>query len=86
MKHNLKIFDSYFDAILQGLKTFEIRKNDRGYMEGDELLLHEIINVEPTTYTGRVIYCKVPYITTAYQRKGYIVMSIKDAELINGDK
>lgn len=32
--HRLKIFVKYADAVLDGTKTFEIRKNDRGYEVG----------------------------------------------------
>lgn len=31
MDHELKIYPKYFDAILSGEKTFEIRRNDRGF-------------------------------------------------------
>lgn len=33
--HTLKIKKVYGDAILEGLKTFELRKNDRDYKVGD---------------------------------------------------
>lgn len=33
--HELKIFEIYADAIISGEKTFEIRKNDRGFQKGD---------------------------------------------------
>ena len=33
--HELKIKKNYFDDILKGKKTFEIRKNDRDFQEGD---------------------------------------------------
>ncbi len=33
--HRLKIQEQYADAVLNGTKTFEIRKNDRGYEVGD---------------------------------------------------
>lgn len=33
--HELKIKRKYFDAILEGKKTFELRKNDRDYQVGD---------------------------------------------------
>ncbi len=35
--HDVKIFESYADAVLSGDKTFEIRYNDRGYQKGDRL-------------------------------------------------
>ncbi len=35
MTHNIKILETFADAVLSGDKTFEIRKNDRGYQKGD---------------------------------------------------
>lgn len=36
--HRLKIHEQYADAVLNGTKTFEIRKNDRGYEVGDKIV------------------------------------------------
>ena len=38
MTHNLKIRLTFADAILRGDKTFEIRKNDRGFQKHDEVV------------------------------------------------
>ena len=38
-EHVLKVDAPYFDALLDGSKTFEVRKNDRGYQAGDTLVL-----------------------------------------------
>lgn len=35
--HRLKVFVKYADAIMDGTKTFEVRKNDRGYEVGDKI-------------------------------------------------
>lgn len=43
MEHELKIDEIHFKQIVSGVKTFEIRFNDRKYKEGDRLLL----NVNP---------------------------------------
>jgi Domain of unknown function (DUF3850) len=79
MRHELKCWPAYFAAILAGTKTFEIRKNDRGFQVGDELLLKEW---DPATeiYSGREIIVEVPYITTSCQAmppSDFVVMSIK---------
>lgn len=37
--HDLKILPTYFDDVAKGRKTFELRFDDRGYFEGDLLLL-----------------------------------------------
>lgn len=42
--HRLKIFVKYADAIMSGAKTFEIRKNDRGYEVGDKIVFDVVTN------------------------------------------
>ena len=39
MIHQLKTDPEAFDAVASGIKTFEIRKNDRRYAVGDTLVL-----------------------------------------------
>lgn len=36
--HTLKIQMKYADAVLSGEKSFEVRKNDRGFKAGDEIV------------------------------------------------
>lgn len=45
MIHELKCLPEYFEALASGKKTFEIRKNDRGFKVGDLIALNEF---EPT--------------------------------------
>ncbi|VEF93151.1 Domain of Uncharacterised Function with PDB structure [Streptococcus pseudoporcinus] len=40
-QHMLKCYPEYFEAIMDGTKTFEYRYNDRDFKVGDELLLRE---------------------------------------------
>lgn len=42
--HRLKVFIKYADAIMNGSKTFEIRKNDRGYKVGDKIVFSVVSN------------------------------------------
>lgn len=39
--HVLKVVVPYFEALLDGSKTFEVRQNDRAYQRGDTLTLWE---------------------------------------------
>ena len=59
MKHELKCLPDFFVPIMLGYKNFEYRKNDRGYKNGDLLILKEW-NGE--VYSGREIYARVTYI------------------------
>lgn len=40
MIHVLKCWPAYFDAIRRGEKTFEVRRDDRGFQKGDTVILH----------------------------------------------
>lgn len=42
--HRLKVFVKYADAIMDGTKTFEIRRNDRGYEVGDKIVFDVVTN------------------------------------------
>ena len=37
--HNLKIKPQYFKDVVSGIKTFEVRKNDRNFKVGDLMVL-----------------------------------------------
>ncbi|OGM29504.1 hypothetical protein A2630_00730 [Candidatus Woesebacteria bacterium RIFCSPHIGHO2_01_FULL_44_10] len=56
-----KVWPKYFEAILRGDKTFEIRLADFGCNKGDVLVLREW-DPERKDYTGRTIDKKVTYI------------------------
>ena len=36
-----KIWPEYFNAIIEGTKLFEFRVNDRGFVQGDKVILNE---------------------------------------------
>ena len=78
MKHNLKIWPEYFDVILSGEKTFELRKDDRGFGVGDTLLLKEW--TQHGGYTGREIAVMVTYILSGFGLNSWVVMAIKPIE------
>lgn len=74
--HELKISPEYFSEVINGNKTFEVRRNDRNYSVGDTLLLREFVG---NTYTGRNCRCTISYILNhpTYCPKGYIILAIK---------
>jgi hypothetical protein len=41
MTHLLKIWPQYYCRLVDGTKTFEVRKNDRGFQPGDYVCLQE---------------------------------------------
>lgn len=78
--HDLKIESCYFDAILSGEKTWELRKNDRNFRCGDLLCLHEINH--NGDFTGRTCVRVVKYVYCSCRGinhglcAGYCIMSI----------
>lgn len=42
--HRLKVLIKYADAIMNGTKTFEVRKNDRGYEVGYKIVFDVVTN------------------------------------------
>lgn len=60
MVHPLKTWPEFFQHIITGTKTFELRKNDRGFMPGDTLLLREYDPLREA-YTGRDVEALVTY-------------------------
>ena len=79
MEHKLKILSKYYESILQGKKTFEVRKYDRPFSEGDTLLLQECVTPNDCGYTGREMTVDVTYILrdSEYVKDGYCIMGIK---------
>lgn len=86
-EHKLKLNQKYFDAVKNGIKTFEVRKNDRDFRIGDTLYLSETKDNGEYVITElglRVdpIKAIVTYILTRDDfpdgvPEGYVVMSIK---------
>ena len=59
--HQLKIWPEYFQPLIEGRKTFELRKADRDYRVHDEIWFQEF---DPKTqaYTGREAMAEITYI------------------------
>ena len=85
-----KVWPEYFQQIVDGKKTFELRLNDFDINEGDILILKEW-NPKTKNYTGRMIEKTVGYVgkwkiddlTKFWPRenidnKGLQVISLKD--------
>ena len=80
MKHTLKIKDRFYNDIEQGLKTFEVRKNDRNFKVGD---LIKFVNVNGEDFNnGELRIYEITYILTHEDYEPipekYVVFSIKE--------
>ena len=74
--HELKVLPPFYAALQSGEKTFEIRKDDRGFQKGDKLLLREHDPMKVREYTGQSIEKIVTYVTGWEQKPGFVVMAI----------
>lgn len=76
--HQLKIIPQYFQAVWNGEKTFELRKDDRDYQVGDILALREW---DGEKYTGSGIAVRITHILRNCPEyglaDGYCIMSIR---------
>ena len=83
--HELKIRSAYFQAVLDGTKTFEIRKDDRQFRPGDTVTLREIAPDPLEHYTGRFSEHRIGYVTAFEQIPGNVVFSLLPYEWREGD-
>lgn len=78
MTHKIKIDEPYADAIVDGRKAFEIRRNDRGYNAGDKV---EFTVIDGCMRIPHYLNGKVYDITYVHSglglENGYVVFGIK---------
>ncbi len=83
MVHELKTLEKYFNAMASGEKTFELRKNDRGFLVGHQLLLREY-NPHSKSYTGRTLQWKINYVLAGSEaeqfglKPGYCILGLTE--------
>ena len=89
MTHELKCWPEFFQAMLDGLKPFEARRNDRNFQVDDILVLREWTPADSVystvgTYSGRELKLLVTYILHGSEAnrktgigEGFCVMGIK---------
>ncbi len=53
MTHHLKCWPSFFRAVVEGRKTYEVRTYDRDFAVGDDVLLYEW-DPDQQWFTGRI--------------------------------
>ena len=84
MIHELKTLPIYFEEVIEGRKSFEVRKNDRNFKVGDMLALNEY-DADKKEYTGNSCLVYVDYILKDenYCKNGFVIMAIKPCEVCN---
>lgn len=76
MIHALKTLPEFFKASAAGVKSFEIRKNDRPYQIGDYVALNEWNGEQ---HTGKCVLHRIVYILSdpEYCKEGYAVLGLE---------
>nr|DAN85666.1 MAG TPA: chromosome partitioning protein [Caudoviricetes sp.] len=77
--HDVKLGATFFEDVKTGRKTFELRKNDREYKEGDMIVLNEY---KGGAATGRTITKKIVYILEDFAglEDGYCILGLGEVE------
>lgn len=65
-EHDLKTIDEFWYAVVAGAKTFEVRKNDRGF-EVDDILILRCLEPDKKTPTEHVMRKRVSYVLAGGQ-------------------
>lgn len=76
--HVLKTWPEHWDAIADGSKPFELRKDDRGYQTGDRLILQGF-DRQTNSYNFNEIVATVGYILRGPVfglEAGHVIMGI----------
>ena len=75
--HQLKCWPEYFTAIAHDLKTFDLRKDDRGYAAGD-IIEFEEFRPGVGEYTGRTATRRVVYVLKDFDglMPGYCILGL----------
>ena len=79
--HELKCVPPYFSMVRLGIKPFEVRLDDRGFIASDQLLLKEWID-DTQQFTGEEFLADVTFVLHGGRfgiERGYVVMGIKPA-------
>lgn len=79
--HRLKTHPAPFDAIMRGEKTFEFRRDDRGFEEGDKVSLTRFDPEKGPDYTAPCIVADIGFLLRGPAfgiPQGYCVFSLLD--------
>lgn len=82
--HKLKTWPNYWDAVKRGEKTFEVRRDDRGFQKGDVVVLEKYSPDEGYAWRDRrghalTVTREISYILTGGQlgiEPGYVVLGL----------
>ncbi|MDR0462555.1 MAG: DUF3850 domain-containing protein [Christensenellaceae bacterium] len=92
MTHELKLCKKFYEPVVSGNKTFELRKNDRNFKVGDKLILRPVTDDETRAYINNLpkIHAEISYMlsegVSGGLEKGYCVLAMKNVQILNEEK
>lgn len=83
MTHEIKLLLDFCDAVMEGRKTFEVRKNDRGYQTGDFVKFIPVMKdgetVKETAHPIMDRTYRITYVLNGWGLKdGYVAFAIAE--------
>lgn len=85
IEHELKTWPAYFAALMDGRKTFELRRDDQDFREGDDLRLREW-SPDTHSYSGVEVRRQITYVlrhsTVGGLADGFVVLGLADPALL----
>lgn len=78
-RHGLKTWPEFYEKVEDGSKTFELRKNDRGFKVGDTLVLQEWDPIKKE-FTGRQLERTVSYMLEGFEviRASWCILALAE--------
>lgn len=81
--HELRSWPRYFADTVAGIRTYDLRRDDRGFQVGDELLLREY-DPDAGAYTGRTHRVRIVHMMRHTEFSGlaprYVVLGLGKSE------
>jgi len=75
--HKLKLKQPFFDAVVNGSKTFEVRVNDRNFMQGDIVIMQEVDENAEFTTPERFINADIGFVLSGHGlQEGHVAFSL----------
>lgn len=83
MTHNIKLDISFCDLVYEGVKTFEVRRNDRNYQIGDLICFQPVgLLHQPVEHPVNDKIYEITYVLSGWGiQEGFVVFAIKECEL-----
>lgn len=77
--HHVKLGETFFEDVKTGRKSFELRKNDRGYKQGDMIVFYEY---KDGKYTPNLIKKKIVYVLQDFTglEEGFCILGLGELD------